>query len=152
MDVSLPPNMDKLVHTSRIKTSWKENELRITGKVSYIQRAAEELGGGSQRVSTSFFLPFRFSMGGLGSGYSHIFWQGMLVQRHRAELQHWGKLSSLTYCSAHTGKPTRWFACLMTVLKSYCPSRLLPLMCSSLSWFLHSSSFLITYWNPIPLL
>lgn len=41
------------------------------------------------------------------------------------------KLSSLTYSSAHTGKPTRWFACLMTVLMSYCPSRLLPLMCSS---------------------
>lgn len=62
-----------------------------------------------------------------------VFWRGVSIQKHRTELQHWGKLSSLSYSSTHSCLP------------SYCasvslPLKTLPLRSSSPSWFL---SFLI---------
>lgn len=69
--VSLPQKRGKflLKQTPRVKTSWKGNELRNMSKGSYIQLPGMERGGGSQHVSTFFFLPFRFSLVSLDSGY-----------------------------------------------------------------------------------
>lgn len=88
--------------------SRKRNELRSMGKVSSIQLPGRERGGGGQHVSSSFSFPFRASMGGLDSGYSVSTYFDRVCQFKGLEQSFsTGKLSSLTYSSAHIGKPTR---------------------------------------------